>query len=270
MIGRATTKRILISIGLSLACAMLSAHDTWLLPTSMTVAPGSTVTLDLTSGMDFPAPGAAVKPDRLAAARCRLAGKVTDISENAPAEKALHLRFRAQSAGTATIWAESKPRTLDLEPTEVEEYLEEIGANETIGPDWAKIPEPRTWRETYSKHAKTFVRIGSPAPDRSWAEPTGMTLEIIPERDPTAVVAGMDFPVRLLFDGRPLAGLSVGLVAAGQAGPMRKTDADGKVSFRLDRAGWFLLRATQIARPAKSGGVWVSHFATLSVQAGAR
>ena len=48
----------------------------------MTVAPRSTVTLDLTSGMDLPAPEAAVKPDRLAAAVCRLAGKVTDISEN--------------------------------------------------------------------------------------------------------------------------------------------------------------------------------------------
>lgn len=264
--GRATR----LSIGVSLVSAALAAHDTWLLPTSMTVAPGSTVTLDLTSGMDFPAPEAAVKPDRLASARCRLAGKVTDISGNTLAEKSLQLRFRAQSAGIATVWAESRPRSLDLEPAEVKEYLEEIGATETVGRDWAKMPEPRKWRETYSKHTKTFVRIGSPAQDRSWAEPTGMTVEIIPDIDPTALVAGTDFPVRLLFDGRPLAGLSVGIVAAGQkAGPIQKTDADGRVSFRLDRAGWFLLRATQIARPDRAGGEWVSHFATLTVEAGA-
>ena len=262
-------KRAWLSIGVSLISAALTAHDTWLLPSSMTVAPGSTVTLDMTSGMAFPAPETAVKPDRLAAARCRLAGKTLDISNHTLAEKSLRLRVRAESPGVATIWAESKPRTLDLKPAEVKEYLEEIGAMETIGKAWERMPEPRKWRETYTKHAKTFLRVGNPEGDGSWAEPTGMAFEIIPEKDPTALVVGTDIPIRLLLDGRPLAGLSVAIRAAGQkTGRVQKTDAEGRVSFRLDRSGWFLLHATQIARPSKPGGEWVSHFATLTVRAG--
>ena len=267
--GRVKMKRVWLSIGAALVSVVLAAHDTWLLPSSMAVASGSTVTLDMTSGMAFPAPETAVMPDRLAAARCRLAGKLLDISEHTLGEKSLRLHVRAESPGVATIWAESRPRTLDLEAAEVREYLEEIGATETAGREWEGSPEPRKWRETYTKHAKTFLRVGSPEGDGSWAEPTGMPLEIVPERDPTAVVAGADFPVRLLQDGRPLAGLSVGIRAAGQkTSRMQKTDGDGRASFRMDRAGWYLLHATQIARSSQPAGEWVSHFATLTVEAG--
>ncbi len=247
------------------------AHDTWLLPSSMAVAPGGAVTLDMTSGMAFPDPETVVNPDRIAVARCRLAGIVVDIVDLTLAQKLLQLRVRVERPGVATIWAESKSRTLALAPAEVKEYLEEIGATETVGRDWERTPEPRKWRETYTKHAKTFLRVGAPASDNSWAQPTGMTLEIVPEKDPTTLAAGEDFAVRLLLDGRPLAGLSVGIVAAGQkAGRIQKTDAEGRATFHLDRAGWFLLRAVQIARPANPGGEWVSHFATLTVKAASR
>lgn len=263
--------RVLLSIGVFLVCVALSAHDTWLLPSSMAVAPGSAVTLDMTSGMAFPAPETPVKPDRLAAARCRLAGDVVDISEHTLAKKALQLRLRPDRSGVATIWAESKPRTLDLKPAEVKEYLEEVGAMETVGRDWESTPGPRNWRETYTKHAKTFVRVGSLGSDGSWAEPTGMALEIIPEKDPTALAVDTDFPVRLLRDGRPLAGLSVGIRSAGQKRTrIQKTDADGRVSFRLDRPGLFLVHATHIERSIELGGAWISHFATLTVKAGSR
>ncbi len=260
-------KRFWLSIGVSLISVVLTVHDTWLLPSSVAVAPGTVATVDMTSGMAFPAPEAAVKPDRLAAARCRLAGKTLDISDHTLAKKSLRLRVRVESPGVATIWAESKPRTPDLKPAEVKEYLEEIGATETVGREWESSPEPQKWRETYTKHAKTFLKVGNPGSDGSWAEPTGMALEFVPETDPTAVVTGTDFPVRLLRDGRPLAGLSVGVRAAGQkTGRIYKTDADGRVSFPLDRPGWFLLHATQIARSSQPAGEWVSHFATLTVK----
>jgi len=56
------------------------AHDTWLLPARHAVPAGTTVVLDLTSGMAFPAPETAIKPDRIARAACRLAGKTFDIA----------------------------------------------------------------------------------------------------------------------------------------------------------------------------------------------
>ena len=264
-------RRALLSVGVFLASALLVAHDTWLIPSAVSVAPGTPVTLDMTSGMDFPAPETAVKPGRLARAQCRLAGKRTGISDRRVADKSLQLTFRPERPGIATVWAESKPRTLDLEPAEVKEYLEEIGAAETAGKDWEKSPAPRKWRETYTKHAKTFLRVGDPGADRSWSEPAGMELEIVPEMDPTSLKAGDELAVRLLLAGRPVRDLAVGFLAAGEkTGQLRKTDGAGRVSFRVERAGWWLLRATRISRSEKPGGVWTSHFATLTVAAGPR
>lgn len=247
-------KRVWLSIGVSLVSVALAAHDTWLLPSSMAVAPGSTVTLDMTSGMFFPAPETAVKPDRLAAARCRLAGKILDISDRTAAEKSLRFGGRPQSPGVATIWAESKPRTLDLKPAEVKEYLEEIGAMETVGTEWESSPEPRKWRETYTKHAKTFLRVGNPESDGSWAEPTGMALEIIPERDPTTLAAGTDIPiascsVAVRSRGYPS---PFGLPVRRRGGCRRRTPKEESHSAWIDRAGICCMPHRSPGRPIRA------------------
>ncbi len=101
--------------------AVLLAHDTWLLPSSTTVAPGGSVTLAMTSGMEFPAPDVAVKLDRLAGAHCRLAGTIIGISNLHIGDKSLELKLRPERPGIATVWAESKPRTLELKPAEVKD-----------------------------------------------------------------------------------------------------------------------------------------------------
>lgn len=95
--------------------------------------------------------------------------------------------------GIATVWVELAPKSLDLTPDQVKEYLDEIGASPEIRRAYEAAPEPRRWREVYAKHAKTFVRVGQPQEDRSWAEPVGMDLEIVPEKDPSTLKAGDDF-----------------------------------------------------------------------------
>ena len=124
--------------------------------------------------------------------------------------------------------------------------MEEVSPPEELRKQWAEM-NPKSWRELYAKHQKTFVRVGQPQSDTSWREPVGTFLEIVPEKDPAAVKAGDEFPVRVLKDGAPLAGFSLNAVAANQTkGETRQTDAEGRVTFRLDKAGAWLLRATDI------------------------
>ena len=110
--------------------------------------------------------------------------------------------------GVAAFWVKLPPRSIELTPEQVKEYLDEVDAPEALRQEWAEMKEPR-WRESYTKHPKTFARVGQPQSDRSWAEPVGMFLEIVPEKDPTALKAGDDFPVRVLKDGKPFAGFSL-------------------------------------------------------------
>src|SRR5688572_30948965 len=159
------------------------AHDTWLIPDQFNLAPKSTVTLDMTSGMEFPKLDAGPRPERVQSAKCRLAGKTFEITNKAAAPHSLQLKAELPEAGIATFWVVLPPRSIELKPEEVKEYLDEVDAPEGLRKQWAEMKEQR-WRESYTKHQKTFARVGDPIPDLSWAAPVGTFLEIGPEKDP--------------------------------------------------------------------------------------
>ena len=243
------------------------AHDTWLIPDQFNLAPKSTVTLDMTSGMEFPKLDVAPKPERVESAKCRLAGKTFDITNKAAAPNSLQFKAELAEVGVATFWVKLPPRSIELKPDQVKEYLDEVDAPEALRTQWAEM-KPQRWRESYTKHPKTFARVGEPQSDRSWTEPAGMFLEIVPEKDPTMLKAGDDFSVRVLRDGKPFAGFSLNAVAAGDPkGETRKTDADGRVTFRLSKHGRWLLRGTDIRKSSQPDTDWESDFATLTFEA---
>jgi uncharacterized GH25 family protein len=94
------------------------------------------------------------------------------------------------------------------------------------------------------------------------------------EEDPYSLRPGAELPVRLLFDGAPLAGaLVVGLAAAapGERQAVR-TDAGGRARLRLGRAGPWLLKAVHMVRAGDGAADadWESYWAstTFAVPAG--
>ena len=112
-------------------------------------------------------------------------------------------------AGVAAFAVELAPKTLTLTKDKVTEYLDEIGASPALRATWSQMPAPKRWRESYSKHAATFVRVGNPRDDSTWVRPMGLGLEIVPERDPTMLVSGDTLSVRVVRGGRPLVGFVV-------------------------------------------------------------
>ncbi len=260
----------ILAFGLALA-APASAHDTWIAATPSMVPVGGKVVVDLTSGMAFPALDYAVRAERIERARLRLAGKVSQITKKGAGPHSLRFPLQPEAAGVATLWIELAPKGLDLESGKVEEYFAEIGASPESRRIWENAGPGRKWHEVYSKHAKTYIRVGDPADDRSWAEPVGMELEIVPERDPTALRPGDELPVRVLRAGKPFAGFPVGLVREGEEhGLLQTTDAEGRTTFRLAQKGRWLLRGTDLRPAAKPGPAptvaWESDFTTLTFE----
>jgi len=245
-----------------------SGHDTWFIPDRFVVAAAEAVVFDLTSGMEFPKNDSAIKQERLEVARCRLAGSTTEISGIEAGPQSLRLKQQVEKAGLATCWVQLLPRALELKPAEVEEYLEEVGAPDSIRKAWAEM-KPQRWRESYRKGAKTVLRVGEAENDVSWKEPVGMPLEIVPERDPTRVKVHATelFTVTVLKDGAPLADFSLNAIRAGdKEGETRKTNAGGAVSFRLAQPGRWLIRGTELRRSQKPDVDWESDFSTLTLE----
>jgi uncharacterized GH25 family protein len=257
----------ILAFGLALLASSALAHDTWLLPAAFTVAPGSIVAAEMTSAMAFPRAETSNKPDRIARSGLRLAGRTSTLRPGPVAAAALRLRAAVPSAGVAALWVELQPWTLDLEDALVEEYLREIGAWDTAGAEW-RAAGRKPWRETYVKCTKSFVRVGDAAAGApaSWSEPVGLAVEIVPEVDPTALVAGSKFPVRLLRGGAAMAGQPVVAEAAGGKPLLAHTDKDGRVAFVLDREGPWLIKSTAL-RPKGDSAAWESEFTTLTVAA---
>ena len=96
----------------------------------------------------------------------------------------------------------------------------------------------------------------------------GFTLELVAERNPYAMRAGHELPVTLIYQGRPLAGALV--VAINRADPSSKltarSDGDGRVRFRLPRAGMWLIKAVHMVPAQTADADWESFWASLTFQ----
>ncbi len=261
---------LLAALVLSGMASAASAHDTWLQPRRTTVPPGTIAQIDLTSGDKFATFDVAFKPDRIEAARARLNRKIIDVQAGAPEKKSLELRVPLSDPGIATIWLSLAPKAIELSRKEVQHYLDEIDAPSLLAQAWYAGKGSKAWREISAKHAKTFVvvgRTGRTKADRSWSEPVGLPLEIVPEKDPTMLRAGDEFPVRVLRNGAPLADFSLGIVREGRTNrSFKKTDFAGRAVFKISRAGKWLLRGTELRSSNRPATDWESDFTTLSFE----
>lgn len=257
---------LLLLIGLLGLTPMANAHETWLLPATWMCPVNQMVTLDLTSGMEFPEPDHSIKPDRVAEARVRLGDTTINLKNFEAGTHSLRIIEPLPREGLATIWLSLRPREIELNAKQVAEYFAEIDASPEVRAAWARQKGP--WRETYTKHAKTFVAAGMPKADPSWKTAVGMGLELVPSTDPLALTAGSEVTFFLLSKGRPLANTSVGIM--GSAMPkreFRKSNADGRVTFPIAKAGSYLVFAVDL-RPVNGGETWLSDFTTVTIKVG--
>jgi uncharacterized GH25 family protein len=254
---------LILSLAFALAAVPVFPHDTWLLPTRFAADAGAPLTAEMTSAMRFPHAETAIKTDRIAHSGVRVGAKTAALAAVGTTASALRLRSPAVAAGVAAMWVELHPRPLDLKDSQVEEYLHEIGASDTAGAEWRQSGR-KPWRETYVKCAKSFVRVGGGARDTSWSEPVGLALELVPEADPTGLIAGSKLALRLLRGAAPLARHPVAAQAAGGDPVLARTDDEGRVTFVLDRAGPWLIKST-VLRRKQGSAEWESEFTTLTL-----
>jgi hypothetical protein len=256
---------LLAAAGLLACAATAGAHDTWLLPSSLRVNVGQKVTLHLTSGMVFPVDDFAINPGRIQRADVRLAGATTPLGARTRSDNATLYRWTPAKAGIAALAVELAPKVLTLEPKLINVYLDEIGATKETRAQWDAIPAPKQWRESYGKHAATFVRVGGVA-DSGWQPPLGLGFELTPQSDPTALAPGGRLALRVTRAGAPVAGQPVTLRHEGDTTlTIVTSDAAGRVTLGFPTAGRYLAAATQLRRATRANIEWESDFATLTM-----
>jgi len=222
--------------------------------------------LALTSGMAFPVDDFAINAKRVTRADVRLNGITAKLDAPVPGQLSLRYQWTPRAAGIAAFAVELAPKTLVLEPEKIEEYFLDINASKALRAAWDSIKAPKQWRESYAKHAASFIRVGQPVSDSSWQNPIGMGFELVPEDDPTQIRAGQTLRVRALRNGVAVAGLEIGLQFESDKNVLFvTTDRGGRAVMNMPKAGRWLLHATSLRRTQRPGLEWESNFATITL-----
>jgi uncharacterized GH25 family protein len=242
----------------------LSAHDFWLEPGTFSPQPGQILGVRLRVGQDFVGDPVPRDPSLLeqfvfddAAGRKPLVGR--DGADPAGF-------LRVERSGLLVIGYSSAPSTVDMPAGKFNQYLKDEGLDAIVALRARRNQTNAPAHELFSRCAKSLALAGQSSGEAG-DHSLGFTLELVAERNPYGLHAGQDLPVRLTYHNRPLAG---GLVVAmnkqnPEARLTARTDAQGRVHFRLPQSGVWLIKAVHmIPAPAGAGADWASYWASLT------
>lgn len=259
-------KRPLLALALLIAPIAL-AHDVWIEPSSFRPAVGERVTVALRVGERLqgePLPRIPALIDRFILRGVPVVGRagadpagITVVGE----------------PGLQWIGYQSRAYPLTSEAQKFEDSLKEEGLERIIAERARTNQSTAPGRERFYRCAKSLLDV--PGPDRkstaanasATPAPLGFTLELQPGRNPYALRAGDTLPLSLTFRGKPVANVLV--VALRKDAPEKsvqaRTDSAGRVSLRLDGAGFWLVKAVHMeAAPPDAGVDWESWWASMT------
>jgi uncharacterized GH25 family protein len=246
----------------ALSAPALLAHNFWIEPTTFTPAQGQRVAVRLRVGVELqgdPVPRDPNLIKRFVAVGPSGEAPVPGVANTEPAG------FEAFSApGLYTIVYESGRSPVELDAAKFEQYLKEEGL-ETVAAARARQGKSGAGaKEVFSRCAKALIAVGGPGSghDRVF----GQRLELVAEKNPYTLAGGGELPVRLLYEGKPLAGALVMALQRGRPDKVTaRSDSKGRVLLKLDRPGFWLIKAVHmIAAPADAGADWESLWASLT------
>jgi uncharacterized GH25 family protein len=233
-----------VGLGVTLAGAA-GAHDFWVQPASFSTAPGVTTAITLQVGH-----GVFRQRTPIALRRILRFTASGPGGETRDLRGGLHLGGATEDGAIQFFAPGAYVLALETD-AEAESHLPSIRYNDYLkaeGLTPAIDLRARTHRtdadgsENYRRCAKALVQVG-PARAVSWAvvtRPVGMTLEIVPEANPYASARPMRLPVRVIYEGRPLAGALVKLNNLDHdEAPVEahRSDAAGRAVFAMPPAG---------------------------------
>ena len=263
---------------LLVASGIVTGHDIWLVPAAFSVSPGARVAVMMNTGDTFPVSDAAVKTERFERAALISADHSTPLTTFRTDGNSTVADITAPAKDGGAIVEVVLKRIATKQPrASFDEFVKHEGLD-AIAEQLARTPERRAEeRRTYAKYAKTLLRIGNgKGAAKLYQKPLGHRLEVVAEADPFSLRPGGKFPVRLLFDGKPLGGarIVIGSTATATATqskmPGVRTDSRGQADLQLDKTGGvhYIHALHMIPATGRSDVEWESFWATLTFEVG--
>ncbi len=231
------------------------AHDSWVMASENSIPGPGAVRLAFATAEQFPTSEYATKPNRVDKWFVRIGNSKQDVRGFRIEGKELVAKVNLEKPGVHVIAASLHPHFMEFEAEKFEAYLAEEFAKEAASLRHKRGQRKTPGRMNYTKLTKTFVQVGERSAD-DYAKPIGHTLEIIPLSNPCRRRVGDEVTVRVLYEGKPAAGMCVSSTPGGLAPHTFVenvfTDAKGEARLKLTRPGPWLFRVHHI-RPNTHG-----------------
>jgi len=246
------------------------AHDFYILPDAFDVGPKTKIQIAFHNGDSFPESEGAPVLVRLRDAELRSQGGTVAIQGlRIVGKRAIGTVEVPEHSGNLLLSGHTVPNFISLAPNEFLDYLKEEGLTSVI--EWrsqhgeAKKPS----RERYSKFAKALLVSG--APDDFFKQSLGFPIEIVPDANPSTLHAGSELPVRVVFRGKPTAGLQLEAAWSGngrsETTVVGRTDTEGRISVPLSASGKWRLHSLVMERCAEPKAAdWESFWASFTFE----
>lgn len=220
------------------------AHDFWVQPLRFWLTSGGATPISILIGHGPDRGGWPVKVERVLRFQSLGPGGVVDhrAALRAGADNAV---LSLKEPGVHVVSFQTNHAESDLPGPRFTAFLEEEGLTPALTLRARTNRTGAPGREIYSRRCKALIRVGATTgPQPHVTRPLGLTLEIVPERDPYALNSGDALPVRVFYEGKPLAGALVKLTdLAADAKPVEthRTDRQGRAVFLMRDGGEWLL-----------------------------
>jgi uncharacterized GH25 family protein len=155
------------------------------------------------------------------------------------------LRFRTPGAYVLVLETDDRAQS-HLPAIRFNDYLKVEGLTPALAQRERTHRMDTDGSENYSRRAKSLVQVGIPGAgsQAQVTRPLGLPLEIVPEVSPYTQPRPVNLPVRVIYEGQPLAGALLKLTNLAQdARPLEThlTDHSGRATFAMPAHGTWLL-----------------------------
>ena len=255
-------------VALASSAIAAKAHEFWLVPEDYAIAPAETLRVGLRIGSEMKGSSLIYLPKDIARFEV-IQGYTTRPVEGRMGDNPA-LVMEGLSDILAIVVHETMDSTLTYSDFGVfQRFVEHKDLTNALADHASRGLPEKNFRETYRRHAKSLVAVGSGAgQDRA----VGLAIEIVALANPYTDDLSAGLPVQVLLDGAPRAEAQVELFRTAPDGTvtitLHRTDAGGRATLSMQPGSEYLvdsvvLRALPNDDPA-AGPVWHSDWASLT------
>jgi len=245
------------------------AHEYYLEPSSYTVKIGEEFGVAHKNGMRFNGnayPWISQWNVRSEAWQNGSGVKVRGKDGDAPA-----LKLKSNQTGLISIIHESGLSSLKFNSWDkFKSYLADEGLSHLLVQHKAAGYPEIFIKEVYTRYAKTLVNVGG---GDGLESPAGLKIELIALANPATLKRGEPLPVKVVFNSKPLANVTIKVFAGHKTDPAHKiiTDEKGHALIPDSGPGDYLLNAVHMTKPVSKEPMakdahWESFWASMTLQ----